>query len=212
MFDKTFLSYLTIIFVQFLSGSIMYSYIIARLLKIDLRKVRDGNPGSTNLWRAAGWKWGFLALALDYFKGVFPLALFAWNARVEINPYVVSVAALAGVAGHAFSPMLRFKGGKAIATTFGAWSVLTKWEGPMVLGITFTLFSVVNKLRGKRGTTPEEDTLRVFIGFFFLFIYTTWKVFNGSPELIVLYFGNLIIVAYKHRREIFKLIEKRGEA
>ncbi|MGQ9855195.1 MAG: glycerol-3-phosphate acyltransferase [Fervidobacterium sp.] len=203
---------LLIILSQFVSGAIMYSHILSKILGIDLRKVRDGNPGSSNLWRAAGWKWGFLALALDYFKGVLPLALFAWDTALKINPYVVSLAALAGIAGHAFSPMLRFRGGKAIATTFGAWSVLTRWEGPMVLGITFTLFSVANKLMGRKGTTPETDALRVFIGFFFLLLYTLWKSFNGYPELVLLYSGNLLIVAYKHRREIAKLVKGRCEA
>lgn len=70
---QIYIFYVALIFLQFLSGSVMYSYIIAKLKGIDLRKVRDGNPGSTNLWRAAGWKYGFLALALDYFKGVLPL-------------------------------------------------------------------------------------------------------------------------------------------
>ncbi|SHN58691.1 glycerol-3-phosphate acyltransferase [Fervidobacterium gondwanense] len=201
-----------LIVLQFISGSIMYSHIFAKILGIDLRKVRDGNPGSTNLWRAAGWKWGFLALALDYFKGVLPLAIFAWNTELKISPYIVSLAALAGIAGHAFSPLLRFNGGKAIATTFGAWSVLTRWEGPTVLGITFTLFSIANKLMKRKGTTPETDALRVFVGFFFLLLYTLWKSLNGSPELILLYVGNLLIIAYKHRREITKLVKGRCKA
>uniref|UniRef100_A0A7C5U613 Glycerol-3-phosphate acyltransferase n=1 Tax=Fervidobacterium nodosum TaxID=2424 RepID=A0A7C5U613_9BACT len=201
--------YFLIIAIQFLSGSVMYSSILAKIKGVDLRKVRDGNPGSTNLWRAAGFKWGFSALALDYFKGLLPLALFAWKNRVlnpDINPYVVSIAALAGIAGHAFSPFLKFKGGKAVATTFGAWSVLTMWEGPTLLGGVFTIFSIINKFKGKKKTTPEDDALRVFVGFFILFFYTLWKVINGRFELLILYFGNLAIIAYKHRFEIKRLI------
>jgi len=51
----------------------MYSYIIAKMLNIDLSKIRDGNPGASNLWRAKGWKYGILALLLDYLKGALPL-------------------------------------------------------------------------------------------------------------------------------------------
>lgn len=192
----------------------MYSVILAKIKGVDLRKVRDGNPGSTNLWRVAGFKWGFTALALDYFKGLLPLALFAWKDRglnPNINPYIVSIAALAGIAGHAFSPFLKFKGGKAVATTFGAWSVLTTWEGPTLLGGVFTIFSIINKFKGKKKTTPEDDALRVFVGFFVLFLYTLWKVINGRFELLILYFGNLAIIAYKHRFEIKKLIMRRVE-
>lgn len=202
---QIYIFYVALIFLQFLSGSVMYSYIIAKLKGIDLRKVRDGNPGSTNLWRAAGWKYGFLALAFDYFKGVLPLAFFAWNnsfSIISINRYVLSVAAFAGVLGHAFSPFLKFKGGKAVATTFGAWSVLTKWEGPMLLGGVFTIFSIFNKIKGKKKTTPEEDAFRVLLGFIALFFYTIWKAFNGMPELVLLYAGNAIVVFYKHRVEL----------
>lgn len=211
VFDSRVLFYMFLIIFQFFSGSIMYSYILARIKGIDLRNVRDGNPGSSNLWRAAGFAWGFTALALDYFKGLFPLVLFAWKRdfiNSDIEPYIISLAALAGIAGHAFSPFLKFKGGKAVATTFGAWSVLTKWEGPTLLGAIFTLFSIHNKLNKKRTTTPEEDALRVFIGFCGLFIYTLWRVFQGRFELLMLYFGNLIIIIYKHKRELRKTIFK----
>jgi acyl-phosphate glycerol 3-phosphate acyltransferase len=188
-----------IVLVQFISGSIMYSYIIAKLLNIDLSKIRDGNPGSSNLWRGAGWKYGILALLLDYSKGVFPLIFFR-----DINPYVLSFAALAGIAGHAFSPMLKFKGGKAIATTFGAWSVLTKWEAPTLLGTIFTIFSLI-----KHKTDRYEDALRYFIGLFALLIYVIYRVlYQKQYHLIILYVGNLIIAIYKHRVEIIKLLPK----
>ncbi|MGB9810219.1 MAG: glycerol-3-phosphate acyltransferase, partial [Dictyoglomus turgidum] len=108
---------LGVILLQFLSGSIMYSYIIARILKVDLSKIRDGNPGASNLWRAVGWKYGILALFLDYLKGALPLAIFVSLGIVKDN-FVISLAALSGVLGHAFSPILRFKGGKAVAVSF----------------------------------------------------------------------------------------------
>ncbi|MFN6991279.1 MAG: glycerol-3-phosphate acyltransferase [Fervidobacterium sp.] len=211
MFETKILFSIFLIVVQFLSGSIMYSYILAKIKGIDLRKIRDGNPGSSNLWRAAGFKWGFTALALDYFKGLLPLSLVAWKQwnnmffDSNIGPYIISIAALAGIAGHAFSPFLKFKGGKAVATTFGAWSVLTKWEGPVVLGTIFSLFSIYNKLKGVKKTTPESDALRVLIGFFVLLIYTIWRVFQGRLELLILYFGNLAIVTYKHRIELRRI-------
>lgn len=204
-----FVTYTFIIILQFLSGSVMYSYLLARAKGINLRQIGDGNPGSTNLWRAAGFKWGFTALLLDYFKGVFPLAFFSWNNSVNVTPFVICLAALAAVAGHAFSPFLKFKGGKAVATTFGAWSVLTKWEAPTLLGAVFTLFSLWNKTKGKRKTTPEEDTLRVLIGFLVLFFYVLWRIFQGRSELLILYAGNLGIILYKNRLEIKKLVKQK---
>lgn len=207
MLGESFPIWIVMVGLQFLSGSVMYAPLLAKIAKVDLSKIRDGNPGSSNLWRAAGWRYGVLALALDYFKGTFPIFLFVATGTVE-NPYAISLAALAGVAGHAFSPFLKFRGGKAVATTFGAWSALTKWEAPTLIGSVFTAFSIYNKIVGKRKTTPEEDALRVLFGFLVLLIYVLFKVLEGKYELLLLYVGNFAIVTYKHRKEYSILCQK----
>lgn len=181
------------ILLQFLSGSIMYSYILARSSKVDLKRVRDGNPGSSNLWRVKGWKLGVLALLLDYLKGILPLAIFISMGLVS-NEYIIATSALCGILGHAFSPMLKFKGGKAIATTFGAWSVLTKWKGPTILGITFTIFTLIKP----KATRVEDDAFRVLSGFIALIPYVLYNFYNGREYLLYFYLGNLIIIGYKH--------------
>ncbi|MDI3473648.1 MAG: acyl phosphate:glycerol-3-phosphate acyltransferase [Thermotogaceae bacterium] len=183
--------------IQFLSGSVMYSHIIARMLKIDLTKVRDGNPGSTNLWRAAGWKFGLPALLLDYFKGVFPLIIFIWTGQIS-NGFFVSLIALSGVLGHAFSPMLKFKGGKGVATTFGAWTVLTGWEAPTILGSFLTIFSLL-----KPKSSPREDSVKYILGLFILAIYVTIKSFIIKDwYLVIFYIGSLLIAFYKNKKEL----------
>lgn len=194
-----------VIGLQFLSGSIMYAHILAKMNGIDLRKVRDGNPGSSNLWRAKGLKWGISALALDYFKGTFPLFLFVWTNLVS-NEYVIALAALAGIAGHAFSPMLRFKGGKAVATSFGAWSVLTKWEAPVILGATFTVFSLFRKK-----TNTEEDAFRVLLGFLVLFLYVLYRTMSGDFHVLLLYLSNFTVIAIKHAKDLYRFFVHRKD-
>jgi len=186
-----------VILLQFLSGSIMYSYIIAKMLNINLSKIRDGNPGASNLWRAKGWKYGVLALLLDYLKGALPLAIFISLGIVE-NKHIIAISALAGVLGHAFSPMLRFKGGKAVAVSFGAWSVLTKWEAPTILGTTFTIFTLIKP----KGTTVGEDALRVIIGYIVLIPYIIYKLILGEFHLLLFYIGNFAVILYKHWKDI----------
>lgn len=193
---------LLVIVLQFLSGSIMFSWIFARFLRVDISKVRDGNPGSTNLWRAKGLKWGLLALALDYFKGTFPLFLFM-VLKITTNEYVISMAALAGIAGHGFSPMLKFRGGKAVATTFGAWSVLTKWQGPVILGTVFSIFSLF-----KKQTTVEEDSVRVLVGFIALMPFVLYKAFTAQWHLLLFYVGNFAIIALKHWKDWHRFFSK----
>ncbi|MGC8931293.1 MAG: glycerol-3-phosphate acyltransferase [Dictyoglomus sp.] len=196
---------LGVILLQFLSGSIMYSYIIARILKVDLSKIRDGNPGASNLWRAVGWKYGILALFLDYLKGALPLAIFVSLGIVKDN-FVISLAALSGVLGHAFSPILRFKGGKAVAVSFGAWSVLTKWEAPMLLGTIFTIFTIIKP----KGTTAQEDAFRVILGYLFLLPYIIYKSFHGDFHLLIFYDGNFAVILYKHYKDLWGYL--RGQS
>ncbi len=184
---------LLLIPIQFFSGSVMYSQLFAKMLSIDLRKIRDGNPGSSNLWRAAGWQWGLSAMLLDYFKGVFPLSIFVWCIDIGINPHLIALAALASIFGHAFSPFLRLKGGKAIATSFGAWSVLTKWEAPVLLGTVFAMLLLYKRKK----TTPGEDTLIVLAGFLVLFFYVLLRASSGRTELLLLYFGNLGVILFR---------------
>jgi len=188
------------IFLQFLSGSVMYSYLLARLVNVDLRKVGDGNPGSSNLWRAKGVKFGLIAMILDYFKGTFPLFLFIINDNVK-DEYVIAVAALFGILGHAFSPMLKFNGGKAVTTTFGAWTILTKWEAPTILGTIFTIFAFLKS----KGIIVKDNTFGVLLGFAALLPYVLYKLYSGQAHILLFYIGNLCIIGYKYRHDWIKL-------
>jgi len=189
-----------VIIVQFISGSIMYSYYLRKFAKAEFGGIGDGNPGVLNLWKRAGWKWGVTGMVLDYLKGILPLLIFILTGFIS-NRYAISTAALAGIAGHAFSPFLKFNGGKGITTTFGAWTVITKWEGPSLLGAILGILYILTKIR-KGKLMPEDDVLIVLFAFFGLFAYTVYNVFRGNYALIILYAGNLLIVIYKHRKEL----------
>jgi len=102
----------------FVLGSVPFSVWIGhRFLHKDIRDFGDGNPGSTNVFRAGNKFIGSIALLLDICKGI-PFVLLAAVVYDFAFPAVFTVA-LSGVLGHAFSPMLRLRGGKAIAVTFG---------------------------------------------------------------------------------------------
>jgi glycerol-3-phosphate acyltransferase PlsY len=117
----------------FFSGSVPFSPLLGRLaLGRDIRQYGDGNPGSTNVFKAGGRWAGAAALLLDGFKGAIPVGLAYWGAGLT-GGWLLAVA-LAPVLGHAFSPFLAGRGGKAVATTFGVWAGLTGPEAPVVLG------------------------------------------------------------------------------
>ncbi len=106
----------------FISGSIMYSYIVAKhFYNVDITvDGPDGNPGMTNVMLCVGKKQGLLCLLLDVQKGAVPV-LVASTILDPSNPWFALVL-VSPVLGHAFSPMLKGKGGKAIAVTFGVFA------------------------------------------------------------------------------------------
>jgi glycerol-3-phosphate acyltransferase PlsY len=112
-----------------------------RFLHKDIRNYGDANPGAWNVLRAGGRKAFWLALALDVSKGV-PFVLIA-SLLVKLSEPAVMAVGFGAILGHAFSPLLKFRGGKAVATTFGVLVALPQREiffamvAFMVLGVLF---------------------------------------------------------------------------
>ena len=121
----------------FCLGACPFSVWVGRwLLGKDIRDYGDGNPGAANVIRAGGRKSFLLALILDIAKGV-PFVVLAYK-FFGLAEIAVVVVALGAILGHAFSPLLRFKGGKAIGVTFGVLFALPQHE--MLLAFAVFLF------------------------------------------------------------------------
>jgi len=106
------------VFIAFGLGSVPSGLLIARRLgEVDLRKTGSGNIGATNVYRSFGLKWGVLVFAADAAKGLLPVLI----ARgLLLPPAGIGIVALFAVLGHVLNPWLNFKGGKGVATAFGA--------------------------------------------------------------------------------------------
>lgn len=108
-------------------GSVPFSVIIGRwFLGKEITDYGDGNPGAANVFRAGGNISGYLAVLLDIGKGI-PFVLLS---HVYFGlPYVSTVAiGVCAILGHAFTPFLRWRGGKAIAITFGVLIAMPQYE------------------------------------------------------------------------------------
>lgn len=103
----------------FFCGSIPTAYLVAKKAAgIDIRKHGSGNVGATNAFRVLGKKWGAFVFSLDFLKGYAPTLLltrFLFNSRPEVAVWL----GLGALLGHIFTPFLRFKGGKGVATGAG---------------------------------------------------------------------------------------------
>jgi glycerol-3-phosphate acyltransferase PlsY len=121
---------LALMVLAYLLGSIPSGLLVARALGgPDPRQLGSGNLGTANLYRLLGRKAGALTLLGDAAKGALPVAL----ARASLHSLGawqdtgVALVAAAAVAGHVLPLYLGFKGGKAVATTFGVVAVLVPW-------------------------------------------------------------------------------------
>jgi len=115
----------------FLCGAIPTGFLIVKKKKgIDIRKMGSGNIGSTNVRRIAGSKIATLVQVLDILKGAIPTALALWVLSIQSNPPIskelmISMTGIAAVLGHNYTPFLRFKGGKGVNTTVGAFLIIS---------------------------------------------------------------------------------------
>ncbi|MCB0323969.1 MAG: glycerol-3-phosphate 1-O-acyltransferase PlsY [Bdellovibrionales bacterium] len=116
-------SALMVALASFALGSLPFGYIIGRLQGKDVRALGSGNIGATNVARTVGKKAGLLVLVLDAAKG----ALGTWLGTFAGEAWL-PLAALAGILGHCYSPFLRGKGGKGVATGLGAFAMLAPHE------------------------------------------------------------------------------------
>jgi len=132
--------FLLFLLVGFLAGSVPFGLLLVKLAgKGDVRSVGSGNIGATNAARAGG-KWlGVLTLALDAAKGFLPvffarLCFAADDGPLSLRPDAIAAfVALAAVLGHMFTPWLRFRGGKGVATSLGAALAFGSWTLWMLL-------------------------------------------------------------------------------
>ncbi|MBV9028243.1 MAG: glycerol-3-phosphate 1-O-acyltransferase PlsY [Candidatus Eremiobacteraeota bacterium] len=148
----------------FLIGSIPFGLIIGRIFyRTDIRSQGSGNIGAMNALRTLGKGGAVAVLLLDALKGFVPTMLVVWLLRhgydfdIEGLPpgdqLLGSLVAMAAVLGHCFSPWLRLRGGKGVATSFGAIFALC-WPAGLIavagwlLGALLTRYSSVGSLLG----------------------------------------------------------------
>ncbi len=179
---------LVLTLIGFCCGSLPFSVWLGKLRGKSVLLVGDGNPGAANAFKAGGWSLGLPVLLLDFLKAAVPVGVGRWI--LGITGWSVVPIFLAPVVGHAFSPFLKFRGGKAIAATFGAWCGLTLWQGPVVLGLGLGFFWLV----------LTADAWCVMGG---MFVLGGWWLMLGVERSVYLaWFLNLLVLAYKHRREL----------
>ncbi|MDQ7792885.1 MAG: glycerol-3-phosphate 1-O-acyltransferase PlsY [bacterium] len=116
-------------------GSLPFGYWTGSLLGVDIRRSGSGNIGATNVFRVLGVVPGLLVLALDVGKGALSAHLGLTYGGAS-GAWGASLAGLAAIAGHNWSFLLGFRGGRGVATAAGVVFYLV--PGAALLGLLVT--------------------------------------------------------------------------
>jgi len=184
----------------YLLGSISFSYLLVRVLRgTDVRRVGSGNAGATNVLRAAGKGAGAAALLLDIGKGVAAVVV---PRSLEAPAAAVAAAAVAVVLGHIFPVFLGFRGGKGVATAFGALGALA----PVAMGLGLLVFLLV--VAWKRYVSLGSIvTAALFPLLAYLGHRLGWSEYGGA-WLLLASAAIALLVIFKHSSNLYRL--RRG--
>jgi len=181
--------------IGYLLGSIPFGYILVRITTgADIRKAGSGNIGATNVFRTSRTV-GILTLLLDAGKGYLAVLVAGWLGG---GPGWQAAAAVASIAGHVFTFFLGFKGGKGVATGFGAFLALT----PGSVATTMIVFFV----------TAAATRYVSLASILATAAYPLWTYLYHEPVIVTgaAVIGSALIVA-KHHQNIRRLLAGRED-
>lgn len=184
----------------YLIGSVPTSVWLGRLVyNIDVREYGSGNAGATNTFRVLGTKPGVIVFLVDLLKGFLAVKLIYLNPAFpvgsELFTTVQVVYGIAAILGHIFPVYVGFKGGKGVATLFGAILGISFYPTLIMAGIFFlTLF-----------LTRYVSLSSLLAGISFPILIIT--VFNASAtSLIIFSILIAVLIILTHQKNIERLL------
>jgi glycerol-3-phosphate acyltransferase PlsY len=191
---------LALIAAAFWAGAIPFGVLIARRRGVDIRAHGSGNIGATNVSRVLGTRLGGVVLVLDAIKGALPTAA-AITATSELGAgaaagattgaAIVALTGAAAILGHCFSPFLRGRGGKGVATALGVFLVIA----PAIVAIAIGVFVVVLRVTRVPAIGSLAGALVISVGL----------VARAGGPYAILACATTALLVYTHRTNLAKL-------
>jgi acyl phosphate:glycerol-3-phosphate acyltransferase len=195
VFLQSHSSALFLCLLAFLLGGVPFGMIMGKLKGVDLREHGSGNIGATNTLRVLGKIPGGIVLFLDALKGYVPIAI-AEHA-LHMPPLWCMGAAIAAVLGHIYSPYMRFRGGKGVATGLGVIIGLCWW----IALIALLVFGVSIKLTRTVAIGSILATVTQCVLF-----WVTYPKYQPLPYCL---FSTVVglFVLFRHRGNIARILK-----
>lgn len=179
-----------LIVISYLIGSIPSGVLIGKLFyKIDIREHGSGNTGATNSFRVLGKPAGFVVTFLDIFKG-FIVVLLPMLFDVNVPGLLIGIFA---IIGHVYPIYLKFKGGKAVATSAG----VLLGVNPLLFVILIGVFFVILYLTKYVSLSSIIAAISCCVGSLFVHDYILLIV-----SVIV-----TILLIYRHSSNIMRIVK-----
>ncbi len=124
------MNYFFSILIGFALGSFPTAYVLLKKKGIDITKAGSKNVGTLNSYEVTNSKViGISVLLIDFIKGMLSVLIIKYLLGYVFILQIISLSF--AVLGHCYSPWIKFKGGKGLATAAGGSAVLM----PVILGL-----------------------------------------------------------------------------
>jgi glycerol-3-phosphate acyltransferase PlsY len=175
-------------------GSISSGYLVGKIYRnVDLRTVGSGSTGATNTFRTLGRGAGLLVAVFDILKGALAVlfAQFLFAIDSDVRHIAEALAAVGAVAGHCWPPMLQGRGGRGVATGFGAllFVATPAWASAVaffVIALALTRMVSVGSL---------ASVIGALVGYL-VFTATGWLSFSWATLAFIVIGGCVIYVRH----------------
>ena len=135
----TFVSVVAAAVIGYVLGSVPTGVLVARRRGVDVRDQGSGKTGFTNALRSLGLAPAALVVTVDVAKGAAAVLI---GSAVFDDPWAAAFGGVAAVAGHNWPLFARFRGGRGVATTFGAFLAMAPLAAVLVLLAGFVVLAV----------------------------------------------------------------------
>ncbi len=187
--------------IGFLFGSIPTAYLVIKKYRnLDITQEGSGNVGTLNSYEISRSKYiGFSVLLIDFLKGLLSIVLvkiFLGN-----NFLFLGFAFFFVVLGHCFSPWLKFKGGRGLATAAGSASVLF----PIVLFLWIIFWLLIKYLKKDIHFANVAATLLIMVIAIIFPSFINKYSFPSAENSLFLstaIFSTMLIILIKHWQPI----------
>jgi len=175
-------------------GSISSGYLVGKIYRnVDLRTVGSGSTGATNTFRTLGRGAGLLVAVFDILKGALAVlfAQFLFAIDSDVRHIAEALAAVAAVAGHCWPPMLQGRGGRGVATGFGALLFIATpaWASAVAF------FMIALALTRMVSVGSLASVVGALVGYL-LFTATGWLAFSWATLAFIVVGGSIVYVRH----------------